>query len=65
MSDRDVEDVRRELASEREGLSADVDDLREGSSKLKSKLPLVVGGALASLVGLRALKRLLRRSPSG
>jgi hypothetical protein len=58
---RRVEDVRAELETEREGLTADVEDLREEGTKLKSKLPVVLGAAAAALVGLRTVKRLLRR----
>ena len=61
MSSRSVEEVRQELASEREGLTEAVEDLREEGGKLKSKLPVVIGGAVAGLVGLRAVSRLLRR----
>jgi len=61
MASRSVEDVRQELASEREGLTEAVEDLREESGKLKSRLPLVLGGAVAGLIGLRAAARLIRR----
>jgi hypothetical protein len=61
MSSRSVEEVRQELASEREGLTEAVDDLREEGGKLKSKLPVVIGAAAAGLIGLRAVSRLLRR----
>jgi len=52
MSSRSVEDVRQELASEREGLTEAVEDLREEGGKLKSRLPLVLGGGLATLLAL-------------
>jgi hypothetical protein len=58
---RTVEDVRREIETEREDLSVAVGDLREEGAKLKSKLPVVAGGALASVVALKTLKRLIRR----
>ena len=61
MSSRSVEDVRQELASEREGLTEAVEDLREEGGKLKSRLPLLLGGAVAGLIGVRAVSRLLRR----
>ena len=61
MSSRSVEDVRQELASEREGLTEAVEDLREEGGKLKSRLPLVLGGAVAGLIGLRTAARLIRR----
>jgi hypothetical protein len=53
---RSVEEVRRQLASERERLTAAVDDLREEGGRLRSKLP-VVAGALAGLLALRAVVR--------
>jgi hypothetical protein len=58
---RDAEQVRAELETQREGLTADVEDLREEGSKLKSRLPVVIGGAAAAFLALRAVKRLLRR----
>ena len=58
---RSVDDVRRELRNEREGLSEAVEDLREEGSKLRSKVPVVLGSAVASVVALRTLKRLIRR----
>jgi hypothetical protein len=61
MSSRSVEEVRQELASEREGLTEAVEDLREEGGKLKSKLPVLIGGAVAGLIGLRAVARRLRR----
>ena len=61
MASRSVEEVRQELASEREGLTEAVEELREEGGKLKSRLPLVLGGAAAGLIGLRAAARLIRR----
>jgi hypothetical protein len=58
---RSVEDVRRQLQSERAGLTEAVGDLREEGGKLKSRLPVVAGSAVAGVVALRALGRLLRR----
>ena len=65
---RKVEQVARELAAEREGLSAAVDDLREATKvgpKLKAKLPIVAAGALGAgfflAGGIGATVRLLFR----
>ena len=46
---RTPEQIERELAAEREGLSAAVEDLREATNvgrKLKGKLPVAAAGAL-------------------
>jgi hypothetical protein len=61
MAGRSAEDVRRELESEREGLTDAVGELREEGGKLKSKLPVVLGGFVAGVVALRALRRALGR----
>jgi hypothetical protein len=48
---RTPEDVRREIESEREQLAHAVDSLRSGldvTDKLRDKLPVVAGGALAA-----------------
>lgn len=52
---RSVEDVRRDLEQERDGLATAADDLREEigeatdiTGKLRSKLPLVATGSLAA-----------------
>ena len=51
---RSVEDVRRDLEQERDGLASAADELREEigeatdiTGKLRSKLPLVATGSLA------------------
>jgi hypothetical protein len=70
---RTPQDVRREIASEREQLADAVDTLRGGidvSGKLREKLPVVAAGALgAGFVlagGIGATMRLLaRRSREG
>ena len=62
MPGRRVEDVRHELEHERDGLSEAVGHLREETGKLKSKLPVVLGGAVASLLAVRALARRARRT---
>lgn len=69
---RTPEDVRRDIASEREQLADAVDDLRAGideatdvTGKLRARLPLVTAGALgAGFVlagGVGATMRLLFR----
>ena len=65
---RTPEQVASELATEREGLSAAVEDLREAANvgrKLKAKLPVAAAGALGAgfLVagGIGATVRLLFR----
>ena len=70
---RTQQDVRREIASEREQLADAVDSLRAGfdvSGKLREKLPVVAAGALgtgfALAGGIGATMRLLaRRSREG
>jgi len=65
---RKPEQIERELAAEREGLSAAVEDLREATNvgrKLKAKLPVAAAGALAAgfflAGGIGATVRLLFR----
>ncbi len=69
---RTPEDVRREIASEREQLARAVDSLRAGigeatniGSKLRERLPLVAAGALGAgfflAGGIGATMRLLAR----
>jgi hypothetical protein len=58
---RSVEEVRRQLASERERLTEAVDDLREEGGRLRSKLPQLAAGALGTVIVLRTAKRLLLR----
>ena len=70
---RTPQDVRREIASEREQLADAVDSLREGfdvTGKLREKLPVAAAGALgAGFVlagGIGATMRLIaRRSREG
>ncbi len=70
---RTPQDVRREIASERERLANAVDELRAGidvTGKVREKLPVVAAGALgAGFVlagGIGATMRLLaRRSREG
>jgi len=65
---RKPEQIERELAAEREGLSAAVEDLREATNvgrKLKAKLPVAAAGALGAgfflAGGIGATVRLLFR----
>ena len=65
---RTPDQVERELAAEREGLTAAVENLREATDfrgKLKSKLPVAVAGALGAgfflAGGIGATVRLLFR----
>jgi hypothetical protein len=58
---RSAEEDRRDLASERAELTSAVGELREEGGRLKAKLPLLAGGALASVVALKALGRAFRR----
>ena len=71
-NNRSAEEVRREIANEREQLADAVDALRSGigevtdvSGKLRAKLPAVAAGALgAGFVlagGIGAMMRLLAR----
>ncbi len=47
MSDRSVEEIRREIASERQGLDNDLDVLR---GQVRTLLPVVVAGVIAVVV---------------
>ncbi len=65
---RTPEQVERDLAAEREGLSTAVENLREATdfgSKLKAKLPVAAAGALGAgfflAGGIGATMRLLFR----
>jgi len=65
---RTPDQIQRELAAEREGLSAAVDNLREEANvgrKLKAKLPVAAAGALGAgfflAGGIGATVRLLFR----
>jgi hypothetical protein len=60
MPDKASEQVRRELASEREQLGSAMDDLRNEVDALKRKLPYVAAGAVAAGVLLGVVRRLLR-----
>ena len=60
MPDKATEQVRRELASEREELGSAMDDLRNEVDALKRKLPYVAAGAVAAGVLLGVVRRLLR-----
>jgi hypothetical protein len=65
MPDRSAEELRKEIAAERQGLDADLDSLQ---AELRSLVPFVVGGlAVVALVtfrksaksGLRMIGRLV------
>ena len=65
---RTPDQIQRELAAEREGLSAAVDNLREATNvgrKLKAKLPVAAAGAAGAgfflAGGIGATVRLLFR----
>ncbi|MDX6447777.1 MAG: hypothetical protein QOG29_1985 [Gaiellaceae bacterium] len=65
---RTPDQIQRELAAERDGLSAAVDNLREEANvgrKLKAKLPVAAAGALGAgfflAGGIGATVRLLFR----
>ena len=65
---RTPDQIQQELAAEREGLSAAVDNLREEANvgrKLKAKLPVAAAGALGAgfflAGGIGATARLLFR----
>ena len=71
-NDRSTEDVRRDIAREREQLADAVEDLRSGigevtdvTEKLRAKLPVVATGALGAgfflAGGVGATMRLLAR----
>ncbi len=51
MPERGTEEIRKEIAAERQGLDSDLDQLR---SELRSLAPFVIGGlAVVALVTLR------------
>jgi hypothetical protein len=60
MPDKATEQLRRELASERERLGSAVDDLRTGVDELKRKLPYMAAAAIAAGILLGVVRRLFR-----
>ena len=60
MPDKASEQLRQELASEREHLGSAVDDLRSEVDELKRKLPYMAAAAVAAGVLLGIVRRLLR-----
>jgi hypothetical protein len=60
MPDKAKEQLRRELASERERLGSAVDDLRGEVDELKRRLPYMAAAAIAAGVLLGVVRRLLR-----
>jgi hypothetical protein len=70
-NNRTAEDVRRDIATEREQLAASVDDLRAGlgeatdvTGKLRDRLPAVAVGVIAGGIGAAA-RLLFRRGREG
>ena len=59
--DRSTEDVRAEIAREREQLGTAVGELKQSVGDAKAKLPLVAAGAAGVAVALGAVKRLISR----
>jgi hypothetical protein len=47
-ADRSTEDVRRDIAAEREELAGAVEDLRAETASLRGKLPLITASALGA-----------------
>ena len=60
MPDKSAEQVRHELASEREQLGSAMDDLRNEVDALKRKLPYMAAAAVAAGILLGVVRRLLR-----
>ena len=60
MPDKATEELRRELASEREGLGSALDDLRSEVDELKRRLPYMAAAAVAAGILLGVVRRLLR-----
>lgn len=54
------EDLKREIATEREQLASALDDLRGDINRVKSRLP-IAGAALAGLGALRLALKLRKR----
>jgi hypothetical protein len=59
MPDKKADQLRQEIASERERLGGAVDDLRAEVDELKRKLPYVAAAAVATLVLVRVVRRRL------
>jgi hypothetical protein len=55
------EQLRKDLAAEREQLGSAVDDLRAEVDELRRKLPLYAGAAVAAGVLVVGLRKLLSR----
>jgi outer membrane murein-binding lipoprotein Lpp len=56
-ADKSSEQLRQELAAEREQLGAAVDELRARVDDLKRKLPYAAGAVLAAAVLIRLARR--------
>jgi len=61
MPDKAAEQMRRELASEREGLATAIDDLRNEVDELKRKLPYVAAAVIGTGILLGVVRRRLSR----
>jgi hypothetical protein len=61
VASRSAEDVRRDLAAERAGLTEAVGDLRTEGDRIRSKLPGAIAGTVGAVIALKAARRLLRR----
>jgi glucose-6-phosphate-specific signal transduction histidine kinase len=61
MGARSTEEVRRELASERERLGQAASALRSQAGTVRRKLPLVALGVAGAAVALRLVTKLVRR----
>jgi hypothetical protein len=61
MPDKAADQLRREIASERERLGTAVGDLRAGVDDLKRKLPLAAGATLAAGIVAGVLRRRFSR----
>ena len=59
---RSAEDVRRDIAREREQLVRAVEELRSEATSMKAKLPKIAGAALAGIAALKLLRRRFRHS---
>ncbi|HEY3921127.1 MAG TPA: hypothetical protein VGL76_03340 [Gaiellaceae bacterium] len=59
---RTTEDVRRDIAREREQLVRAVAELRSEATSVKAKLPKIAGAAVASIAALKLVRRRFRRT---
>jgi hypothetical protein len=59
---RNTEDVRRDIAREREQLVQAVEELRSEATSVRARLPKIAGAALASIAALKLVRRRFRRA---